>query len=248
MTDDPLLTVILFSAAAAITAPLGVIPQAAARSLRLPFFGWANALAAGLMLGVAYTLLVEGLDIDLLAGGVAALLGMGFVRATHAITDTSERVDDDRYSGDVASDPAPGHRIFLAHTLHAAHEGIAIGAAMALALPLGIAMAVTLAVHNVPEAMVLTRTLTGRGAGLSRSAMLAAASNINQVLLGAATFAVIAAAPTLLPWVTGFAVGAFVYLVLVELLPDSYHQAGHTSIALVTLAAMGVVVLLTGWT
>jgi zinc transporter ZupT len=41
-------------------------------------------------------------------------------------------------------------------------------------------------------------------------------------------------------------VGAFLYLVLVELLPESYRQAGHTSIALVTLMAMGMVVLLTG--
>lgn len=244
MTDDPLLTVVLFSAAAALAAVLGVVPQAAARSLTLPLFGWANALAAGLMLGVAYTLLVEGLGIDLAAGGLAALLGMSFVRATHAITGTSEVAPGDRYG----TDPDPGHRIVLAHTLHAAHEGVAIGAAMALSLPVGIAMAITLAVHNVPEAMVLTRTLTARGATLTRAAALAVASNINQVVLAAVTYAGIAAAPALLPWVTGFAVGAFIYLVLVELLPDSYRQAGHTSIALVTLAAMGIVVLMTGWT
>jgi hypothetical protein len=32
----------------------------------------------------------------------------------------------------------------------------------------------------------------------------------------------------------------------VELLPESYHQAGQTSIAMVTLLAAGVVVLLAG--
>lgn len=244
MTDDPLLTVILFSSAAALTAVLGVVPHATARSLRLPLFGWASAVASGLMLGVAYTLLAESLAIDLLAGGLAAFLGMGFVRATHAVTGTSENAAGDPHDGT----PAPGHHVFLAHTLHAAHEGIAIGAAMTLALPLGVAMAVTLAVHNVPEGMVLTRALTARGAGLPRAAALAVASNINQVVLAAATFVLIGAAPALLPWVAGFAVGAFVYLVLVELLPDSYRQAGHTSIALVTLAAMGIVVMLTGWT
>ena len=31
---------------------------------------------------------------------------------------------------------------------------------------------------------------------------------------------------------------------MVELLPESYAQAGHTSIALVTLVAMGIVVAL----
>ena len=52
--------------------------------------------------------------------------------------------------------------------------------------------------------------------------------------------------PWLLPWVAGFAVGALIYRTLVELLPESYRQAGQTSIAVVTLLAMGVVVLLAG--
>jgi hypothetical protein len=33
---------------------------------------------------------------------------------------------------------------------------------------------------------------------------------------------------------------------MVELLPECYRQAGSTSIALVTIVAMGIVVLLTG--
>ncbi len=117
---------------------------------------------------------------------------------------------------------------------------------MVLSLPLGIAMALTLAVHNVPEAMILTRVLCERGASLRQAAGLALAANANQVLLAVASFAILAAAPAILPWVTGFAVGAFTYLVLVELLPESYRQAGHTSIALVTMVALGMVVLLAG--
>jgi zinc transporter ZupT len=44
--------------------------------------------------------------------------------------------------------------------------------------------------------------------------------------------------------VLGFAAGALVYLVMAELLPECYRQAGPTSIALVTIVAMGIVVLL----
>ena len=61
-----------------------------------------------------------------------------------------------------------------------------------------------------------------------------------------ATFVLVGAVPSLMPWAIGFAVGALIYLVLVELLPESYRQAGHTSIALVTLVAMGMVVALGG--
>ncbi len=242
MIDNPLLTVLLYSTAASAAAVLGVLPQAIGGRLALPIFGWANALASGLMLGVAYTLLTAGLHSNIAAGALGAALGIGFVRATHALSGTGEL--DLPSLDDAHADH--GYKILLADTLHAAHEGVAIGAAMALSLPLGIAMAITLGVHNIPEAMVLTRTLAGHRLPLAQTAGLALASNLNQVLMAIVTFILIDAAPAILPAVTGFAVGAFFYLVLVELLPESYRQAGPTSIALVTLVAMGIVVLLTG--
>ena len=239
---DPTLTVLMYSSLAALTAVVGVLPQAFRGAPRLREIGWANALAAGLMMGVAYTLLTAGLGEQLIQGGVGALLGIAFVRGTHALTDTGE-LDLEQLD---RTGPEFGFKALLADTLHAAHEGIAIGAAMSLSLPLGISMALALAVHNVPEAMILGRVLTRQGTGLGQAAGLAVATNINQVLLAVVTFAVTGAAPGLLPWIVGFAVGALLYLVLIELLPESYRQAGKTSIALVTIVAMGMVVLLTG--
>ena len=242
MNLDPTLTVLMYSSLAAMTAVIGVLPQAVRGAPSPRAIGWANALAAGLMMGVAYTLLTTGLADRLPEGGLGAALGILFVRGTHAVTGTGE-LDLTRLE---EAGPAYGYKVLLADTLHAAHEGIAIGAAMSLSLPLGVSMAVALAVHNVPEAMVLGRVLVARGTGIGQAAGLAVATNINQVLLAVVTFAVLAAAPVLLPWVIGFTVGALLYLVLVELLPESYHQAGHTSIALVTVVAMGMVVLLSG--
>ena len=241
-TLEPLATVLLFSTLASLTAVLGAVPQALRGTPSHAMIGWANALASGLMLGVAYTLLTEGLQNVLAAGGIGALLGIGFVRGTHSLTGTGEL--------DLAelekAGPEYGYKAILVDTLHAAHEGVAIGVAMAVSLPLGIAMAVTLAIHNIPEAMVLNTLLTARGLRLPQSAALATAVNLNQVLLAVLSFAVIGLWPVLLPWVTGFTVGALVYLTLVELLPESYRQTGKTSIAVVTLVAMGVVVLLAG--
>ena len=242
MNLDPTLTVLMYSSFAALTAVAGVLPQAFRGPPRLREIGWANAIAAGLMMGVAYTLLTAGLGEHLGQGGVGALVGIAFVRATHALTDTGE-LDLEQLD---RAGPEFGYKALLADTLHAAHEGIAIGAAMSLSLPLGISMALALAVHNVPEAMILGRVLTRQGTGLAQAAGLAVATNLNQILLAVVTFAVTGAAPGLLPWVVGFAVGALLYLVLVERLPESYRQAGKTSIALVTIVAMGMVVLLTG--
>jgi zinc transporter ZupT len=88
--------------------------------------------------------------------------------------------------------------------------------------------------------------LTRRGVRLTGAAGLAVAAKASQVLLAVTTFAGVSAAPAAQPWVLGFAVGALVDLVLVELLPESYRQAGPTSIALVTSVAMGILVLLEG--
>jgi len=239
---DPILTVLLWSSVAAFAAALGVVPQALRGRLALRVLGWSNALAAGLMLGVAYSLMAAGLVDGAVEGAVGALVGVAFVRVVHAVTGTAEldlnKLDE--------LDPAYGYQVVLVNTFHGAYEGVAIGVAMLVSLPFGVSMALALAVHNVPEAMVLTSILAGRGVRLVHAAPLAVATNLNQVLLSVVTVAVVGALPVLLPWALGFAVGALFYLVLVELLPESYHQAGNTSIALVTLVAMGIVVALGG--
>lgn len=243
-TLDPLATVLAFSGLAALAAALGALPEALRVPLPRAVIGWANAMAGGLMLGVAFTLLTEGLEGGLLAGGLGALLGMAFVRGTHAAAGTGELDLESPETGT----PGAGYKAVLVDALHAADEGIAIGAAMAVSLPLGIAMAVTLAVHNIPEAMVLTSALKRHGLRPHQSAALAVAVNVNQVLLAVLAFSVAALWPFLLPWIVGVAVGALVYRTLVELLPESYAQAGRTSIAVVTMLAIAVVVLLVGVT
>jgi ZIP family zinc transporter len=239
---SPLATLVLVSGVAALTAALGTLPQALGRTPTRPMIGWANALAAGLMLGVAYTLLTEGLDAGLPAGGAGALLGLAFVRAAHAAAGTGE------LDADVAARAARenGAKLILVDALHAADEGVAIGIAMTVSVPLGVAMALTLGLHNVPEAMVLSTLLSRRGTSVGAIALVAVGVNLSQILLAVVSFSAVAAWPFLLPWLAGFAVGAMIYRTLVELLPESYHQAGQTSIAMVTLLAAGVVVLLAG--
>ena len=239
---EPLAAVRRFSSLAALTATLGSLPLALGVPPSRQVIGWANALAGGLMIGVAYTLLHEGLGGALAAGGSGTLVGIVFVRATHTATGTGE-LDLERPEGAGAD---YSYKALLVDSLHAADEGVAIGVAMVVSEPLGIAMAAALAVHNVPEAMVLNSVLTSRGMKPSRSSFLSVVVNVNQVLLAIVTFTLVGLWPWLLPLVAGFAVGALIYRALVELLPESYRQAGQTSIAVVTLLAIGVVVLLAG--
>jgi ZIP family zinc transporter len=237
---EPTLVVLLYSSLSAATAAFGIGPFLVRRQLPIRAIGWANAVAAGMMLGAAYVLLITGLDGSPARLGAGALLGVLFVAWTHAAAGTEDldlnRLDD--------TTEAYGYQVLLVNLLHSASEGVAIGAAMALNLGFGIFMALAIALHNIPEATVLCAILTGRGANQWNAMGLAVAANVSQILLAVVTYAVVLAAPSVLPWAAGFAVGALIQLVMVELLPESYREAGHRSIALVAVVAMGIVVFL----
>jgi len=239
---DPVVVVLLFSTLAAFSAPLGVIPLRRRTSVPVAWIGWANALAAGFMLGAAYVIAETGLHAHPAKLAAGALLGIGYIHLTH-LASGSEELDLNRLD---SVDPLYGFRILFVSGLHGATEGVAIGVAMLHDLPFGILVALAMAVHNVPEAAVLGSVLRSAGLGASRTAGLAVATNIGQILLAIVAYSVVQAVPGLLPWAIGFAVGGLTYLAISELLSEAYAQAGKRSIALVTLVAIGFVVLLGG--
>jgi zinc transporter ZupT len=242
-SPDLTLVVLVFASLAAATAVLGIGPFALGRGVPLDHIGLANAVAAGMMLGAAYGLLIVGLGLGKTAVAAGAALGILFVAGTHTASGTEDldlnRLDD--------RTEAYGYKVLLVNSLHAASEGVAIGAAMAVSQPFGVFMALAIAVHNIPEATVLCAILTGRGVGVGNAAGLAVAANVSQILLAVVAYAIIAAAPGTLPWALGFAVGALIQLTMSELLPESYRQTGHRSIALATVVAMGIVVFMRGF-
>lgn len=239
---EPTLVVLLYASIAAAAAPLGALPLVGRPQLPRAAIGWANALASGAMLGVAYALMSQGLDLGAAVGAAGAVLGIVFVFWTHVASGT-EDLDLNRLED---TSPEYGYKVLLVTGLHSASEGVAIGAAMAVSLPFGIFTAIAMALHNIPEATVLCAIFRSRGTPLASAAGLSVVSDVSQVMMAVVTFALVAAAPSLLPWALGFAFGSLIYLTMAELLPESYREAGHTTIALVTIVAMGIVVLLGG--
>ncbi len=237
----PTLTVLLYSTIAAGMAGLGVLPLLAHDRVPGAWIGWAYALASGGMLGAAYLLsTVDSGSPPATAAGAA--VGVLFILFTHLATGAS--LIDLHRPGHY--EPGDGYRIALTDTLHSASEGIGIGVAMAVDLRFGIFVALVMGAHNIPEATVLGAVVRDRPARLRTVTGLALAVNITQVLLAVTTFAVLGAAPAALVWLQGFAVGALLTLVFVEMLPDAYRGAGATGIALVASVALSLVVLLGG--
>lgn len=118
--------------------------------------------------------------------------------------------------------------------------------AISLDLGLGILMTLALAVHNVAEGAILCAVLGGQGNRPERATSLAVLANLPTVLTAVATFGLVAAWPALTPWPLGLGIGALVYLVMVDLLPEAYREAGHESIALLVSVTLGAIILLEG--
>jgi len=239
---QPALLTLFASGAAASAAALGVLPLVGRERVPQAWIGWSNALAGGMMFGTAFALGAVG-GAPAWPAAAGAIVGILFIVWTHAVTGT-EDLDLNRLD---ETGPEYGYRVALIQSLHAGSEGVAIGAAMAVGLPFGLFTATTMAVHNIPEVTVLAAVQRSRRMSLAECALLGVATNVPQVFVAVATYAVVSAAPPMLPWALGLATGMLANLVLVDLLPESYRQAGHTSIALVASAALTVVALLMGW-
>ncbi len=236
----PVLLILVLTGGAALAAPLGALPFRGRRRPPRTWLGAANSLAAGFMLGSAVVLAQRGLDHPPLPGALGALGGIALVFLTHRMSGVDDldlnRVED--------AEPDYGYRVLFVAMFHSAIEGVAIGAAMWVSVPLGIAVALTMAIHNVPEGMVLAAVLRASGVSVAHAGRLTATSNVGQVFLAISTYAVIDVAPAITPAVHGAAVGALLFLVMSDLLPQAYRQSGHNGIAVAASIAMGMVVFL----
>jgi zinc transporter ZupT len=241
-TSQATLLLLALASGAALLAAVGVVPLIGRPTPPPGLIGWTNAVAAGLMLGAGYALVASGVAVEPVPGVIGGGFGVLYVAFAHWITGTGQ-LELNRM-GDAG--PVYPYQVLMVHVLHSASEGLAIGVAMAVSTSFGVFMCVAIAVHNMPEATALCAILRSRGLTLPQAAGMAIAVRLSQVLLAVATFAVVSAAPALTPWVLGVAVGALIYLVMAELLPESYREAGHRSIALVTIVAMMMLVLLHG--
>lgn len=224
MRYDDALSLILWSVLAALVAGLG------------PFFidrkylGWANAFAAGMMLGAAYLVMSAGLARAPLVASAAAAFGIAATFSIHGLIGFGTR-------------PVTA---YAASSVHSAPEGIAMGAAMALSPAFGIFVILTFAIHNISESAVVIAQMQASGLQRMRAVGLAIGARSTQVVMAVLAFFFATTSPTALSTTLGFAFGALVYLCLAELLPEAYHTAGRTSIAVVASVAASVVALLGG--
>lgn len=235
---SPVLVVFLYGLLTALATGLGALPFAFVRKVSPRLLAYANALASGLMLGASFGLVSEGADYGRIATLAGAVLGVLFVLS-------AERLLGDRELEVGAARGEDARKmvlIVLVMTVHSVAEGVAIGTAFAGGTALAALITVAIAVHNVPEGLAISAVLRPRGASVAACAGWSVFSSLPQPLLAVPAFLFVATFRSVLPWGLGFAAGAMVFMVLVELLPEAFNEGRRPVAALlVTVATVAMV-------
>ncbi len=222
--------VFLAALVTALATGLGAIPFAFIRTISARVAAAANAVAAGLMLGASLGLLGEGVHHDPARTFLGAAAGVVFILLTQWLLHDQE-VEFADLSG-------VGARrmllVVIVMTVHSFAEGVAVGVSFGGGASLALAITVALAIHNIPEGLAITAVMRPRGISLWACAGWSVFSSLPQPIMAVPAYLLVERVRPALPFGLGFAAGAMVYMVLIEILPEAYDAAESRVIAVLT--------------
>lgn len=243
---NEVLLVFLYALVTALATGLGALPFAFVRTVSARFVAYADAVAAGLMLGASFGLVAEGTDYGRGATLIGGLLGVAFILATR-------RFLGDREEHEVVFEAVQGEGakrmlfVLVVMTVHSFAEGIAVGVSFGGGITLAAVITIAIAIHNVPEGVAITAVLRPQGVSVPRCAGWSVFSSLPQPLMAVPAFLFVEAFRAALPYGLGFAAGAMVFMVLVELLPEAYEEGKRAEVAMVASASAVGMVLFQQW-
>ncbi len=136
--------------------------------------------------------------------------------------------------------------IFIAMAFHSVPEGVAVGVAFAsekhleAAAGLGLYITIAITIHNIPEGLAVALPMHARGASIGRCFLFAFLTSLPQPVAALpASLLVWFFKPLMLPFL-GFAAGAMMYLVLMELIPSALERRSRAEIAWAFMAGFGL--------
>ena len=202
--------------------------------------GVAYGVAGGLMFSASvYNLILPGLtmnsvevDLNQAAGVVVGILaGATFLWFTDKYL-SRERLETSfwkRFGGRAEI------LIFIAMAVHSIPEGVAVGVGYAsdevFDGNLGDYVALAIAIHNIPEGLAVAVPLRAAGASIHKCFWAAVLTSLPQPI--AAVPAGVAAwfFQPLMPLLMGFAAGAMIFLVILDLIPEALHTQSPSKTA-----------------
>ena len=234
--------VFLYALATALATGLGALPFLFVREVSDRVVGLSNAIAAGLMLGASFGLVSEGTLHGRVGTLGGALLGVGFILVTQRFL---AGYDEEKMVFEAARGEGARKMLLMlvVMTVHSFSEGVAVGVSFGGGMTLATLITVAIAVHNIPEGVAISAVMRPQGVSVARCAGWSVVSSLPQPLMAVPAFLFVEAVRPALPWGLGFAAGAMVFMVLVELLPEAYHEGGRREVATLTTLTIIAMVL-----
>ena len=234
-------SVFLAAGVTALATGLGALPFLLARHPGRSWLGLANALAAGFMVGASVGLLWEGWSRGLGRTAAGAAAGVCVIALTRRVLGGRPEVHFGAFSG------ADSSRMLLIvglMTVHSFTEGIGIGVSFGSDETLGIVIALAIAIHNIPEGLAISLVLVPRGVSVGRAGAWSIFSSLPQPLMAVPAFLFVEAFEPFLPVGLGFAAGAMLWMVAVELVPEALGVAPARAVILVGLGSAAAMIAL----
>lgn len=210
-------------------------------------------LAAGVMLAaMVWSLLTPAMEMTRAAGGIVwlpaalgFLAGIGGLLLLDQLLSRAERRANARPTEAHAS-----RMLLLAVTLHNLPEGMAVGVALAGALSMqsgltaagAAALSLGIAIQNIPEGTIISAPLAAAGMSRPRAFLYGMLSGAIEPLGAVLTLLLTRWITPLLPYVLAFAAGTMLYVVSVELIPETQRGRGGMVGAIGT--ALGFVLMM----
>lgn len=203
-------------------------------------------LSAGIMTAVVcFDLIPEG---AIYAGIKVTLIGFVLgVICLIAIEDIIIRIQKklDKENANSKNLMRTGILVFTGIMLHNLPEGLAIGSGFGVSVKMGMALAIVIAFHDIPEGIAVTLPLRRAGTGFIKALGLAALSGFPTgvgALIGALVGGV---SDFSLSISLGFAAGAMLYVVSGEIIPESrdLYRGRVTAFAYIIGFISGIIVI-----
>ncbi len=226
---------------------LGAFPFFFVDEIPEAYNGLAWGLAAGLMVAASFIDLVFpalgiGTVSDLLLGGG---IGLGFYLLGERVVRSVEFDFEDIHDADSVA------RIILilgVLTVHSFPEGFAIGLAFISDIEgLGLILALVIAVHNIPEGLAISIPLKAEGVSTWRCVGYAILSSVPQPIAAVAIVLLTDILQQYLAIGFGFAAGAMLALVGLEMVPEGLEYGQKSSFLFGTVIGVILMYLINVW-
>jgi zinc transporter ZupT len=214
-----LLLVSLAALGTALATGLGAVPFALVSGMSDRWIGTAAVLASGLMTGASIGLVYEGAIRNFWLMLVGALIGCIVIVITRKLLAGRER---DLEIGQIKGAGALKVVLIVAvMTVHSFTEGVAVGVSFAGPHGFGWAVAIAIAVHNIPEGLAISLVVISGGGTWLEAAGWSIFSSLPQPIMAIPSYLGVKTLHSLLPAGLGFAAGAMLWMVTTQLIPEA---------------------------